>query len=64
MVEKTQENTSFLVNETKKGNSFETGSAGKRWKIYFNDAEDLKMQIESLKAAGFDVELIKEELKK
>ncbi len=55
MVEKTQENTSFVVNETSKANSFETGKAGARWKIYFNDAEDLKKQIEQIKAAGFEI---------
>ena len=45
----------IIVNKTERPNSFETGKAGSRFKIYFNDAADLKAQIESLKAAGFDV---------
>ena len=52
---KTQENTSFVINETSRANSFETGKAGSRFKIYFDTAEDLKNQIDKLKDAGFDV---------
>jgi len=44
-----------VINKTEKPNSWETGKAGSRFKIYFNDAVDLKAQIESLKAAGFDI---------
>jgi len=46
----------IVINKTERPNSYEVGKAGSRWKIYFNDAVDLKMQIEQLKVAGFEVE--------
>lgn len=49
---KTQENTTFVIEEKKKANSFETGKAGSRLKIYFEDAKDLKTQIDELKVMG------------
>lgn len=52
MVEKTNENTSFVVNENKRANSKEFGKPGNRFKIYFEDAEDLKRQIDDLKSKG------------
>ena len=52
MVEKTQENTSFVINETSKPNSFETGKAGNRMKLYFDTPENLKSQIDKLKELG------------
>lgn len=45
----------IIINKTEKPNSFETGKAGARWKIYFSDATDLAFQIKQLKAAGFDI---------
>lgn len=45
----------IVINRTEKPNSFETGKAGSRWKIYFSDAEDLKKQIEQLNKEGFDI---------
>jgi len=52
MIEKTKENTSFIVNETSKPNSFECGKAGNRFKLYFNTPDDLKNQIDELKKIG------------
>jgi len=45
----------IILNKTERPNSFEIGKAGARWKLYFNDAEDLIKQIADLKAKGFDV---------
>lgn len=45
-----------VVNKTEKPNSFETGKAGSRFKIYFDTANDLKNQVDKLKAAGFEIE--------
>jgi hypothetical protein len=53
MIEKTQENTSFVINETPKACSYEVGKAGARHKIYYENVEDLKKQIKELKEAGF-----------
>jgi len=52
MVEKTQENTSFVVNVTNKPSSYEFGKAGNRFKLYFDTAEDLKQQIDNLIRQG------------
>jgi len=38
-----------IINKTYRANSFETGSPGKRFKIYFEDAQDLENQINALK---------------
>lgn len=51
-IEKTQENTSFVINETKRPCSIELGKAGNRVKLYFEDAKDLKKQIEDLEETG------------
>jgi hypothetical protein len=53
MVEKTQEYTSFIINETPKACSYEVGKSGNRFKIYYSDIEDLKRQVKELKEAGF-----------
>ena len=53
MVEKTQENTTFIINENKRASSYEVGKAGARWKLYFEDATDLASQVKALKDAGF-----------
>lgn len=52
MVDKTSENTTFVVNETKRANSVEMGKPGNRYKLYFEDAADLRKQIDALKAEG------------
>jgi len=49
-IEKTQENTSFVINETEKPNSFEFGKASFRHKIYYKDIKELKQHIADLKA--------------
>jgi len=41
-----------IINKTEKPNSFEFGKAGNRFKLYFEDASDLKNQIEELKKEG------------
>ena len=41
-----------LIHKTEKANSREFGKAGDRYKIYFETAEDLKQQIDSLIALG------------
>ncbi len=38
------------INRTERPNSYETGRAGARFKIYFEDAEDLKKQLDELKS--------------
>lgn len=45
-----------IINKTEKANSFEFGKAGNRFKVYFEEAEDLKKKIDNLKEQGFDVE--------
>lgn len=52
MVEKTNENTSFVVKETSKANSFEVGASSKRLKLYFDSVDELKSKLEELKKAG------------
>lgn len=42
-----------IVNKTERANSFETGKAGERFKLYFEDAQDLAKQIKDLKELGF-----------
>jgi hypothetical protein len=37
-----------IINKTEKPNSYEFGKAGNRFKLYFEDAEDLKKQIKAL----------------
>ena len=41
-----------VINKTEKPNSFETGKSGNRFKLYFEDAEDLDNQIKQLKEKG------------
>ena len=45
--------TQTIINKTEKPNSFETGPSGSRFKLYFDDAEDLDSQIKQLKLKGF-----------
>ena len=51
-VEKTDSNTTFVINETPKASSYEFGKAGNRFKIYFDTPENLKSQIDKLKKLG------------
>ena len=43
----------LVINKTERPNSYETGKAGNRLKIYFDDAADLTKQTEALEKAGF-----------
>ena len=52
-IKKTQENVSFVINETLKSQSFEFGKAGNRFKLYFSDSDDLQKQVNYLIADGF-----------
>jgi hypothetical protein len=45
----------IIINKTEKPNSYETGSAGSRFKLYFDTASDLKQQIEALNSYGFPI---------
>jgi len=45
--------TKKIINKTEKANSHEFGKASNRFKLYFETAEDLKAQIESLRAFGY-----------
>jgi len=49
---KTKENTSFVISEKSKANSFEFGKVGNRFKLYFEDADDLKIQMKALTDSG------------
>lgn len=48
--EKTQENTTFVIEEKHRASSYEFGKAGNRFKLYFEDAEDLREQLDALEA--------------
>ena len=49
--------TQVILNKTEKANSYEFGSAGNRFKLYFETAEDLKKQVIALRTEGFAIEL-------
>lgn len=51
MVEKTQENTTFIINETSKACSFECGKAGNRFKVYYDTVKNLKAHLAELETA-------------
>ena len=42
-------NEQIVLNKTDKPNSWEVGKVGNRFKLYFNDSEDLIQLIEGLK---------------
>jgi hypothetical protein len=42
----------IIINKTEKPNSYEFGKAGNRFKLYFDTAEDLKIQINNLIQQG------------
>lgn len=44
--------TTVQISKTEKPNSFEFGKAGNRFKLYFEDAMDLKKQMNDLKLLG------------
>jgi len=46
-----------IVSKTEKGNSYEFGSAGNRFKLYFEEAKDLLIKVKELREAGFAVEI-------
>ncbi len=50
---KTKENTSFVISENPRANSYEFGKAGNRFKIYFSDAQDLQIKLKELVDARF-----------
>ena len=61
---KTETNTTYVVNESFRANSYEFGKAGNRFKLYFEDTKDLENQLNNLKEAGLinlDEILIKSE---
>lgn len=47
---------STTIHKTEKPNSYEFGKAGNRFKLYFEDALNLKEQIDSLRNLGFPVD--------
>ena len=57
MLEKNENKTTFVIKETAKPHSYETGKVGNRFKIYYKDVEELKKHLTDLKEAG----LIEEE---
>lgn len=42
----------IIINKTERANSYEFGKAGNRFKLYFEDAEDLQKQIKALEKLG------------
>lgn len=46
----------LVKHKKEKPNSYKTGPAGNRFKIFFEDAEDLQKQVEELEEQGFIVE--------
>ena len=51
-----EEQTVINIQKTEKANSYEFGKAGNRFKLYFDNADDLKSQVDSLRALGFPVD--------
>ena len=42
----------LIINKTERANSYEFGKAGNRHKVYYEDAEDLKIKLKGLVEAG------------
>lgn len=42
----------IIINKNYRANSYEFGKAGNRFKLYFEDAQDLKTQIDNLIQQG------------
>jgi len=49
----TGEYQSLVYNKTLAANSYEVGTAGNRFKLYFETVEDLQVKMRELKDAGF-----------
>lgn len=49
---KTQENTTFVIEKKERASSYEFGKAGNRFKLYFEDALDLRAQLDTLETQG------------
>lgn len=49
--------TSLTIAKTEKPNSYEFGSAGNRFKLYFETADDLLIQVKKLRELGFNIEI-------
>ena len=45
-----------ITHVNSKANSYEFGKASNRFKLYFEEAEDLKAKIDSLRSLGFCVD--------
>lgn len=43
----------LVINRNEKPNSYEFGKAQNRWKLYFNDASELKKLMDDLVKNGF-----------
>ena len=52
----------IIINKTQSPNSYEFGKAGNRFKLYFEDVEDLKHKIEELIAEGLYLPDVNESL--
>ena len=48
--------TKEVITKSENANSWETGKTGNRFKIYFENAEDLRRKVEGLKQAGFIID--------
>lgn len=48
---------SVILNKTERPNSYEFGSAGNRFKIYFDTSAELTRLVKDLRDDGFSVEL-------
>ena len=46
----------IVINKTENPNSYEFGKAGNRFKLYFQEAEDLKKKIDNLKELNLYIE--------
>ena len=47
---------STVIRKTEKPNSYEFGKPGNRFKIYFEDAKDLRKTLKELEDEGFGVD--------
>lgn len=50
-------NQNTILNKTEFDNTYEFGSAGNRFKLYFKDAVDLLNKVKELREKGFAVEI-------
>jgi hypothetical protein len=46
-----------ILSKTEKANSYEFGSAGNRFKLYFEEAADLLQKVKELRNSGFQIEI-------